>query len=641
MNTLSDFLKRHWTLMALAASGGLMALCYGYALGLPFFYDDLPIMTWLRSHDLLDIWTHSSENAFYRPLAFTIYKIGLMLPQTTRQVALHAVSLLLHWLNSALVMRIVQTCDHSRTKAVIAAALFTVFPFVYLAVTWVTALSHPLVLTLTLIAAYAALEAERTRAIRWWAVSLLATLLAPFAHESGPACSVIVAGMVLIQYGLRSRRQVTSVLLGVILNAGALLLRSTIPGTGSIRFEGLTDWLQNLMYFAHGLVYPVAPAVGWLVREHGLHDFTLVGLALACLLITVACLAILRKRWRWAPRSLWWWAIAAAPAGASLSYGYLYASPRMHALPSAGIVMLWANIIVESASILRRQRVRHLVTALLVSAIAFQNVAFLRRQAALFSSLNTLYQRILTVSERGEDGPTGFVNVPSSLAWKDRVYALNLETVLFVPSYSSLGEFIEVNDRWRGISAIMFTPVLQSTGQYFGFQGEGLDWGQMRSFAARHDVVWLTSQNGSEYALREAGTVLENAVPEVGEPLVRFETGPIIESAHAARQNGSEWAIRIVWFALAPYDGDIFVHVRNEDGVLVGQADGPALAGVLPIWIWQPGDRVVDVRTVSLPADGAPFRVEVGVYNDAGRLQAYSRGARSPESAPTILTILP
>ena len=78
-------------------AGALIAVCYGYALGLPFYFDDLPVLTWLSGRGLAEVWTTSSENAYYRPLTFTIYAFGLLFPKGAQQVVLHAANLALHW----------------------------------------------------------------------------------------------------------------------------------------------------------------------------------------------------------------------------------------------------------------------------------------------------------------------------------------------------------------------------------------------------------------------------------------------------------------------------------------------------------------------------------------------------------------
>jgi hypothetical protein len=655
LQSWSQLWEKYHAWIGVVVTGALMVVCYGFALGLPFFFDDLPIMTWLSNHGWIDIWTQSSENSYYRPLAFTAYKLGLLFPMGVRQVVLHAVPLIVHWMGALLIMQIVELCDRNSKRAVLAAILFTVFPFLFLASPWVTALSHPLVTMLTLLAVYAALRAEREDAIlrkssgrsaaRWWGISLVATALAPFAHESGPVCGLIVGGVVMIQYGIREglhgfeRRRFIGVSLGILLNVAAVLLRDHIPGVGDVQLVEWNDWFQNAMFFLHGLLYPVAPIIGWLVHRHGWHDFTLVGLTAALFALVLVWLARRSGDWRWVGRNLWWWAWGALPAALALKYGDLFISPRLHALASAGVTMLWAGVIIELGKLVRNVWGQRLVWGLLTGAIVAQNVAFLNHQRTLFATLNQVHQQVLGAAEDRGNEPLGYVNVPAWLAYRNRTYALVTEGIEFVPPYSNLGEFIQVNLGWRAADGVMFTPVLQETDQVFGFRGAGLTWEEMRQFAVDHRTVWLTTYQDRQFVLKHVGRI-ETDLPLADEPLVQFQGGPVIETAVVQRVREDEWAVLLTWVASGPVDGEIFLHVRDANEDVVTQADGPALGGMVPIWLWQPGDRILDERHFFLPDDRGPYTVQVGVYNAQGRFPAFVDNVRAVDDAAIVATIM-
>ncbi|MGD1994695.1 MAG: hypothetical protein PVI59_16000 [Anaerolineae bacterium] len=639
MKRAGDLWRRYPGWIGAAVSAALALACYGFVLRLPFFLDDLPIMTWLSHHSWVDIWARSSENQFYRPLAFTIYKLGRLLPSGADRGFLHGVSLLVHWVSAVLIMQILRVTGRSAEESLVASILTVVFPFMFMAVPWITALSHPLVTVLTLLATFAALKAERDQVAGWWSLSLLVTILAPLAHESGQVCAIMVGGIVLIQHGVRSRRRVLLVTLGVLLNGGMMVLRQYIPRVGTPAFSGVQDAVQNGMYFLHGLTYPVAPLVGWLAREHGLQDLTLVGVAAACLLAALAWVTLRRGGWRWAASGLWWWAWAALPAGLSLRYGYLYASPRVYTLAAAGTVMVWSGLIFAVSGTLKKASLRNVVTVLLVGLIVTQNIAFLRHQFRLFSTLNDLYQEVLRAARNEENAPLGFVNLPKALAYPVKTYAMIQETVLFAPPYSNIAEFIEVNGERRPAEAVMYAPVLEETDFVFGFQGHGLDWEGMRRFALEHQTIWLAKWRDGRFSLDHVGRV-EDRAPLPDDPLVRFEGGALIEGASAQALRDGAWAVRIVWAAEAPVDGRIFVHIRDVDDNLVAQADGPALGGMVPAWIWQPGDRVYDIRRVA-PSGPPPYTIQAGIFQSAGRLPAYIDGVRCPEDAPTVTQVVP
>jgi hypothetical protein len=626
-----------------AITAVFVAICYGFVLRLPFFYDDLPIMTWLTRHGWADIWKLSSENAYYRPLAFTIYKAGQLFPLGTRQIVLHTGSVFIHWLNTILIISVVRICDRNSGRAVLAGILYAVYPFLFLAIPWVTALSHPLVTMLTLLATYAALRAVRDEDTRWWGVSLPATALAPFAHESGVMCGAIVGGVVIIQYGVHLRRRhIIGICAGGVISVGAVLLRWVIPGVGPVGFAGLRDWPQNMAYFLHGLLYPIAPIIGWLVNQQGWHDLTLVGVTAVLFFVLLVWLARRSHDRRWMTRNLWWWACASLPALASLTYGELFTSPRLYTLAAAGVAMLWAGIISELGHAARDVWGSRMVWGLLAGVIVLQNIVFLRHQRALFISLDYVYQQVLAAAEDKANAPVGFVNVPAWLAWRTKTYALISEGVTFTPDYSNVSEFIEVNIGSRAVDNVMYTPVLEETEHVVrGFLGAGLEWEQMRRFAADHRTVWLASPKKGRFEVEQVGTLTVDAASLVSEPLAWFENGVVIESATVQEMSDGDWALTLVWLAPGPLDVNIFVHVRDADQNVVTQADGPALGGMVPVWLWQSGDRIYDVRHITLPEGAGPYLVQVGLYDAQGRYAAYQGATRFQDDAATVATIVP
>lgn len=617
----------------------LALICYGFVLRLPFFFDDLPIMTWLRGHNWLEIWTQSSEGDFFRPLTFTVYKFGQLFPPGLSQVVLHGINLLLHWASAVLVMHIAKLWGRDPGEALLASALFVVFPFNYAAIPWVTAMPHQLVTTLTALAVFAALKAERDGAARWWGVSLLAMVLAPFAHESGVACAPIVGGIVVIQRGFHIGKGVVPIMLGGGVSVAVVILRSSLPGVGDVALAGLQDWVQNVMFFLHGLVYPVGPLIGWLVRHQGRQDLTLVIVATLALLAVVIWLARHSRDWRWSLSGGWWWAWASLPAAASLRYGYLYTAPRVHALAAVGLAILWAAIVSELGRVVGRRWAGWLLPALVGGIILTQNVIFLDRQRSLFGVMNGVYRSVLSAAEERDDAPLGFVNLPRGVGRPQRTYAMIHESVMFLPPYSNIEEFIAVNKAWRPADVAVYSPVLEETELMFDLQGEGLTWDGMRRFALEHQTVWLARWRENRFSLDYVGSIDAEATP-LSQPMIAFDGGTTIESASVEEMDDGSWALTISWLAQGPVDARVFAHVLDVDGNVVTQADGPALGGMVPPWIWEPGDRIRDVRRVS-PSGAGPFTVRVGLFGSEGRLPVYQNGIRCPEDAPTVATIEP
>jgi hypothetical protein len=88
-------------------------------------------------------------------------------------------------------------------------------------------------------------------------------------------------------------------------------------------------------------------------------------------------------------------------------------------------------------------------------------------------------------------------------------------------------------------------------------------------------------------------------------------------------------------------EGNIFVHLVDASHNLVSQADGHALGGMVPLSLWQPGDRIADVRYLTMPAGGGPYTVLVGVYRGNERFPTFRNGIRYSDDAVPVVTIAP
>lgn len=212
--------------------------------------------------------------------------------------------------------------------------------------------------------------------------------------------------------------------------------------------------------------------------------------------------------------------------------------------------------------------------------------------------------------------------------------------MLFLPPHSNISEFVEVNSEWRRVDAVMYTPVLEDTDFELGFQGRGLDSQGMRDFALEHSTVWLAKWRDERFVLDHVGSVQADAMPS-DEPLVRYEGGPAIEWTSVHQMDDGRWAVTIIWLAPGPIEARIFVHVVDARGSLAAQADGPALGSIIPPWAWHAGDRVHDVRYVSLPEGTDPYTVQVGLHGSEGRLPAQLGEVAYPDGAPPVATIKP
>ncbi|WP_152918103.1 hypothetical protein [Ardenticatena maritima] len=111
-----------------------------------------------------------------------------------------------------------------------------------------------------------------------------------------------------------------------------------------------------------------------------------------------------------------------------------------------------------------------------------------------------------------------------------------------------------------------------------------------------------------------------------GTPLIRLERADFTPTA----QSGGIAAVRLVWQALAdvPEDYQVFLHVLDANGQIVGQSDGPPQNGIAPTSGWRAGETYVDVHAVRLAPNLPPGRyaLRVGMYrlDDLTRLSTPS-----------------
>ncbi|GIK43184.1 MAG: hypothetical protein BroJett011_70170 [Chloroflexota bacterium] len=131
------------------------------------------------------------------------------------------------------------------------------------------------------------------------------------------------------------------------------------------------------------------------------------------------------------------------------------------------------------------------------------------------------------------------------------------------------------------------------------------------------------------------GTTLTTATPEteVNQPFGEGSNvtllGYDLERDNCQQSTvNCQLSIRLYWRSEAPLplDYTTFVHLRNAAGETVAQKDQPPLDGAYPTSLWDPGEIIADIVTVSLPADlpAGTYQLVVGLYdfNTGQRLAA-------------------
>ncbi len=605
---------------------------YRYTLRLPFFWDDTPILSWVMGHDWRSVLL-STENGYYRPLAFLIYKVGVSLfplEGGVRATFLHAVAPTLLWLSALLLMQAV-----GGRRGFLAALLLITYPLLNEAIAWVTALSHPLVIFLTLLAFYTFRRHEAGAGPAW--PGFVALLLAPLAHESGAVSAWVVAGMLILS-PRRPSRPSTWYWLGaaLLLTTLSVPARGLLPGVqtaGTLR--GLPQLEENSFYALQTLLYPLGAPIGHAVQRWGWHDFTTLGAAAG--LVGLWMVAAGRRQGLRFLAALWWWGVASAPMTLALDYDALFVGARLSAFPAVGAALFWATLIEATASHLREHG-RTAVRWGLAGAVLLPALGYHEHITHLYRLMDSLYDEVFEIARTRPDVPLTFINLPSALTWRERTFPLVTDNVVFVPErYTSFRLFLRVNVGERDAKVATYGALYQETDPFWLSLGAWIDEGAIRDFVvgratylARYDEV------DQRFHLLEAGTITPTAATATP-PSVRFADGTQLLDAQLAPLTGERWQLTLRWLAAGPREATVFVHVVGADGGLLTQADGASLAGLVPLRRWEAGDRVVDVRTFHLPADyRGRFIVRVGLYEGEHRYAAFAGSERAPDDAPTV-----
>lgn len=527
-------------------------------------------------------------------------------------------------------------------RAFISATLFLAFPFSYQAVPWVGSLSHILVTTLILLSVASYLQMRRSGSRLWAVPSLFFAILAPFAHENGLLIMpfVVLVELTTPQRSNRSRRALRAALLWAVPWLIYLPIWLSLPRveTGRLFANNAEGILQNSVYFLQGLFYPFTGLGGWLRSQVELNDMVTVLLLSG---FGAAFALLVQWRYRATRRSLlpWlWYLVGSLPAVLFLVFEYVINGPRLLMVAGVGAAWLWTDVALLLArgrpERVRFRRLRTAFAAALILALLFYNVTFIRDRmelhVALGEGLNQVLEATRVSNER--DQRAVIVNFPSWFASRRHVFPLGHEGVLFWPDYVPAGILSAVHTGNFGdiafVRADAIRPDLEEV--YYGLTGPAADWGRLVENPAE---VWLTTYQNTDVELVPVGQ-LGLAAEEVDTNLLTLfrqdgATATLLTAAAAETEDGVR--VDLFWRVPRPLeDATVFVHLLDEQGQLVAQADGEPLGGSYPLSQWQGINIVRDTRWIETEPGVVPFAVRVGLYN---RATGERLGARTPDGA--------
>ena len=633
------------------ATPPLLAIAlYWPALQLPFFWDDVGNFNFLAGKGLGEIWTSAAGFAYYRPLGFSIWWLAQRISGAPHAVALHALNIFAlagcGWLLGALAMRWLGTATQiggqAGWAALVAAALLTASPFAALVVPLVASLFHLLVTLLALLGALALLEYRRSAQKVWAMAAVLCIGLAPFAHESGVAVGLAllcllgwqrVPGASAASSRAWAQRADPALLAGIAANALFPLLWLMVPkmrADNTLPLRPAGELLRNAIFFLQGLTYPLQPFVLPLKAWSGWDEKLLVSIAGGAALLLAGWLCARAGTLRYALAAAGFSAAAALPSILTLPELYVVVSPRLLVFPAVGAALLWALTVAALAQ--RMPWPRSAVLALL-ALLLFMPVRYVWSRVQLHVRALAPVAQLVQALRAAPGARHLLVNPVMWLALDRQIYPIVHDGVVVLPEYHSPADLIALNSgapvQLDGVNfPLVATEPLH---HYNDVWGDVLIWEPMAQRLRQYDRVWLMLYGDGPLQVVEAGQVLK-AAPRTA-PLAMFGGGAVrLLSAQAVR-SGSLLNLELVWQAQQPATAEIFVHGLDCAGKMLGQADGAALARMFPLWLWQAGEAVRDVRQIQLAdaPDNGCTQIAVGLFDPASgaRLPAVDAAGRA------------
>nr|HID13205.1 hypothetical protein [Anaerolineae bacterium] len=606
-------------LLALA----LTALLYGDALRLPLFSDDLVQIPWLESISWHELWSSPSPYGYYRPLWYTLWRLWGGLVGGLHPPGLHFLNLVVHfaaaWLAGLLTAAWIrpgagEPCPY--IPACLATALFAAFPFSRQAVAWPGALYNPLV---SAMAAGALLAYDRGRQGhgKWIGLALLLAALAPFTYEAGLLVGplvVLTEGVGWLQRRWKRRSWWPMAFVGLFL--ATLVTWRAMRGTGVTGF-GLTppDLRRNAGYLVQGLIYPTAPLAQWLAVRWDLDpEPTLWLIALP----TLALLAWSGLRWN---RGMFWlgagwFALFALPPVVSMEADWFALAPRFLYMTAAGVSLVWTAATSSWMARLRPSR-RAVVSGGVLVALLTPAAVFVRDGIRLYGMAGESIWDAAGAATREQ--PLLLVNLPMRITPRSRLYPLGFEGITPLPARVTAEGLVYVHtgihDAAKAV-AFGIVAVDDPPGYTYQLFGRLVGWEELAVTIRQARAVYLTRYEPERIRLVEAGGHPSPGRERVGEGmLARFGDPVALLDATCTCDEAGQVHLTTYWRAEADVEADVtvFAHLLDPYGALVAQADGYPLLGMLPFWLWEPGEAVRDVRHFA-PVPAGEYTVRLGMW---------------------------
>jgi hypothetical protein len=593
----------------------IVVVVYGPSLRFGLSWDDPRWYQQGAGQSAWQIFTALPTYQFYRPLAILLNRQLVSASGVVNAPLAHAIQIGAHLVATLAILPVLRAFGFQPGHARLTALLFAVFPFSYQAVAW-AAPQQPLTLMWVLLAAWAAHVYLQRKRAAWLGMSLGAYAIALLFQESA------LPFVFLFFWLWRSDRSKRWPLFHLGLALAYLIIWLNVPRAGGVTGQSLQPIV--LGYLLQAVVFPAARLLsGWLSP---MPLAVLIGAYAAGVVVLVLGAAKLDRGA--ALLSCAWVAAGLLPVWVGLSWDYVQIGERVTYPASLGIASLWAAIITGLWAAGRAWR--RVIGAALLAGVLGASAQHLWPMQQVYQRGAQHLAAAVTELSATPGGRLLFVNYPDRIEMRPPPYPLGVWSLTLAPVVQNLSDYTRAASGQsasdRSLSAFTIGASDREAWPYrVNMRGENTSPEDLFAAALESDAVYLTdyAPDGS-LRLREVGTVRQ---PTPGESVLA-QIGPA-HLVEARVSTGDRLTIRSAWRRQGALKGGdtLFVHFWKE-GRFWGDADGDSLGGLIPLWVWQTGTEVVDLRSVD-PAQFEPgyYEVRVGIYNRQA-------GARYPAFGP-------
>lgn len=590
---------------------------------------------WYRQgagQSLWQLFTALPTYQFYRPLAIWLNRQFVSPEGLIHAQALHALQIGAHLVSTLLCVPALQAAGLAHWPARLGGLFFALFPMGFQAVAW-QAPQGPLLVAWLLLAILAAHRFQRSQHVRWLLASLGAYGVALLFQESALPFVFVFFWLAARDWPRRRRWP----WLHLVLAVAYTLLWLNVPRQSGVTGQGFQ--INVLAYLLQGVTFPMARLIavwasGWTVEALT---------TLFALIIGLLVLGLWRAgEGRAALFSALWIGAGLLPVWAGLAWDYVYIGERLLYVAAPGIAALWAGWAAWSFSAAPRWRRAWGGLVLLgVLLVSLQHLVEFQR---LYAAGTAHLQQAVSALAARPGQRVLFINFPDRFELRPPRYPLGFWGVTLAPPVVHLADFARAQTGRsaddESLAAFLTGADERAAWRYrVDMRGVNSAPQVLWEAAQRADVVYLSEyEPGGTLHLREVGSVRPAAS---GAYRARFADQAQLVDAELMR--GERVSLRLVWRALKPfgYEETIFVHLWRGAEFVISQ-DGDSLGELIPLWAWQPGWEIVDVREID--TRGLPpgeYELRVGLYRrgDGSRLEAASpAGQRVPDDAVSVGT---